>query len=105
MRTTKIAVTIDQDLLRQLDELVEEKLFPNRSRAVQDAIRGQLRQFKNGQHTGQPNGEEMAALRKELEELRKERDRYLEAFYAVKAAEALAKPMPSYEELVGSSAN
>ncbi len=42
MRTVKIAVTIDQDLLAQLDQLVKENQFPNRSRAVQEAIRDKL---------------------------------------------------------------
>ncbi|HKI35236.1 MAG TPA: ribbon-helix-helix domain-containing protein [Gemmataceae bacterium] len=42
MRTVKIAVTIDQDLLARLDRLVEEKQFANRSRAVEEAIRDKL---------------------------------------------------------------
>jgi metal-responsive CopG/Arc/MetJ family transcriptional regulator len=45
MHTVKIAVTIDQDLLTQLDQLVEEKQFPNRSRAVQEAIRDKLQRL------------------------------------------------------------
>ena len=46
MRTVKIAVTIDQDLLRRLDQLVNENRFPNRSQAVQEAIRDKLRRMK-----------------------------------------------------------
>ena len=46
MRTVKIAVTIDQDLLAWLDQLVEEKQFPSRSRAVQEAIREKLQRLK-----------------------------------------------------------
>jgi metal-responsive CopG/Arc/MetJ family transcriptional regulator len=42
MPTVKIAVTIDQDLIERLDQLVAEKAFPNRSRAVQEAIRDKL---------------------------------------------------------------
>jgi Arc/MetJ-type ribon-helix-helix transcriptional regulator len=42
MPTAKIAVSIDESLLIQLDQLVEEKLFPNRSRAVQEALRDKL---------------------------------------------------------------
>ena len=42
MRTAKIAITIDPDLLARLDQLVEEHCFPSRSRAVQDAIRDKL---------------------------------------------------------------
>ncbi|MCI0464406.1 MAG: ribbon-helix-helix domain-containing protein [Gemmataceae bacterium] len=42
MRSAKIAVTIDQDLLTRLDRLVKERRFPNRSRAVQEALRDKL---------------------------------------------------------------
>jgi Arc/MetJ-type ribon-helix-helix transcriptional regulator len=48
MRTVKIAVTIDQDLLARLDRLVEEKRFPNRSRAVQEAVRDKLERLGKG---------------------------------------------------------
>jgi metal-responsive CopG/Arc/MetJ family transcriptional regulator len=48
MRSVKIAVTIDQDLLAQLDELVENKHFPNRSRAVQEAVRDKLQRLRRG---------------------------------------------------------
>jgi metal-responsive CopG/Arc/MetJ family transcriptional regulator len=46
MRPVKIAVTIDQDLLAQLDQLVEENRFPNRSRAVQEAVREKLQRLR-----------------------------------------------------------
>ena len=46
MRTVKIAVTIEQDLLQQLDALVNNKHFPNRSRAVQEAVREKLQHMK-----------------------------------------------------------
>jgi metal-responsive CopG/Arc/MetJ family transcriptional regulator len=42
MRSAKIVVTIDQDLLIRLDRLVKERRFPNRSRAVQEALRDKL---------------------------------------------------------------
>ncbi len=42
MRTAKIAITIDQGLLSRLDRLVKEQRFPNRSRAVQEALRDKL---------------------------------------------------------------
>jgi Arc/MetJ-type ribon-helix-helix transcriptional regulator len=48
MRTAKIAVTIDKDLLARLDRFVEENRFPNRSRAVQEAIRDQLDRLDRG---------------------------------------------------------
>lgn len=46
MRTVKIAITIDRDLLVQLDQLVHENQFPNRSRAVQEAIRDKLQRLR-----------------------------------------------------------
>ncbi len=48
MRTAKIAVTIDKDLLARLDELVAEQQFPSRSRAVQEAIRDKLERLGKG---------------------------------------------------------
>jgi metal-responsive CopG/Arc/MetJ family transcriptional regulator len=45
MKTAKIAITIDQDLLNRLDRLVAEHRFPNRSRAVQVAVREKLEQM------------------------------------------------------------
>ncbi len=46
MRTVKIAVTIDPELLARLDQLVAEKQFPNRSRAVQEAVRDKLQRLQ-----------------------------------------------------------
>lgn len=46
MSSAKIAVTIDQDLLTQLDRLVKERRFPNRSRAVQEALRDKLERLE-----------------------------------------------------------
>ena len=42
MKTAKIAVTIDQALLNRLDRLVADQQFPNRSRALQEALRDKL---------------------------------------------------------------
>jgi len=38
MATSKIAITIDQNTLNRLDLLVKSRLFPNRSRAIQEAV-------------------------------------------------------------------
>jgi len=46
MGTVKITVTLDQDLLARLDQLVKENQFPNRSRAVQEAIRDKLQRLQ-----------------------------------------------------------
>jgi metal-responsive CopG/Arc/MetJ family transcriptional regulator len=42
MPSAKIAITIDPGLLSRLDRLVKEQRFPNRSRAVQEALRDKL---------------------------------------------------------------
>jgi metal-responsive CopG/Arc/MetJ family transcriptional regulator len=42
MRSAKIAITIEPALLARLDRLVREQRFPNRSRAVQEALRDKL---------------------------------------------------------------
>ena len=46
MSTTKIAITIDEETLNLLDQLVREKKFPNRSRAIQDAVEEKLSRMK-----------------------------------------------------------
>lgn len=38
MATEKIAITLDELLIEKLDKLVEKKVFPNRSRAIQQAV-------------------------------------------------------------------
>jgi Arc/MetJ-type ribon-helix-helix transcriptional regulator len=50
MQSVKIAVTIDQELVAQLDQLVNEKRFPSRSRAVQEAVREQLKKLRRGRY-------------------------------------------------------
>jgi len=42
MATSKIAITIDQNLLHRLDFLVKSKRFTNRSRAIQEAVAEKL---------------------------------------------------------------
>lgn len=42
MATAKIAITIEQELLTRLDQLVKEQRLPSRSRAVQEALRDKL---------------------------------------------------------------
>lgn len=42
MRKTKIAVTLDAKLVRQLDELVLERRYPNRSQAIESAVAEKL---------------------------------------------------------------
>jgi metal-responsive CopG/Arc/MetJ family transcriptional regulator len=42
MATTKVAVTIDSELLAQVDRLVAQQVFPNRSKAIQEALQDKL---------------------------------------------------------------
>jgi metal-responsive CopG/Arc/MetJ family transcriptional regulator len=42
MSTAKVAVSMDQDLLAELDRLVAEQMFSSRSQAVQEAVREKL---------------------------------------------------------------
>jgi metal-responsive CopG/Arc/MetJ family transcriptional regulator len=42
MTVQKIAITIDEELLEELDKLISAQRFPNRSRAIQEAVREQL---------------------------------------------------------------
>jgi len=42
MPTTKIAITIEEETVRQLDELVASHVYPSRSRAIQEAVADQL---------------------------------------------------------------
>lgn len=42
MSTSKVAITIDEGLLARLDRLVDKNVFPNRSKAIQEAVRDKL---------------------------------------------------------------
>lgn len=42
MSTAKIAITLDEKTLERLDRLVRERVFPNRSKAIQVAIKEKL---------------------------------------------------------------
>lgn len=42
MPTAKVAISLDEELLKKLDREVEEGKFPSRSRAIQDAIEEKL---------------------------------------------------------------
>jgi Arc/MetJ-type ribon-helix-helix transcriptional regulator len=39
MAVAKIAITLEQDVLSEVDRLVRRHVFPNRSRAIQEAVR------------------------------------------------------------------
>jgi len=42
MAASKIAITIDDKMLKKLDILVKSKFFPNRSKAIQKAVAEKL---------------------------------------------------------------
>jgi Arc/MetJ-type ribon-helix-helix transcriptional regulator len=46
MPATKVALTIDASLIEQVDQLVAKKVFPNRSKAIQEALRDKLSRLK-----------------------------------------------------------
>ncbi len=49
MPTSKIAITIDQNLLHRLDFLVKSQRFANRSRAIQEAVTEKLARIEKNQ--------------------------------------------------------
>jgi len=46
MPVSKVAITIDKDLLKQIDLMVKANLFPNRSKAIQEAVAEKLNRLK-----------------------------------------------------------
>jgi metal-responsive CopG/Arc/MetJ family transcriptional regulator len=42
MAASKIAISIEEDLLERLDALVSSRIFPNRSKAIQKAVQEKL---------------------------------------------------------------
>ena len=51
MTTLKIGITMEQNTLNRLDLLVKSHLFPNRSRAIQEAVTEKLNRLeKNRLH-------------------------------------------------------
>ncbi len=48
MSTKKIAVTIQEQLIDQLDRLVKAGVFPNRSKALQEAVQEKLARLDRG---------------------------------------------------------
>ncbi|MDR3556145.1 MAG: ribbon-helix-helix domain-containing protein [Syntrophobacteraceae bacterium] len=46
MASAKIAITMDEITLRRLDRLVKDRVFPNRSKAIQDAVEEKLQRLE-----------------------------------------------------------
>jgi metal-responsive CopG/Arc/MetJ family transcriptional regulator len=49
MGSSKVAITLDSEILKEVDELVKRRVFPNRSRAIQEAVREQLSRLNRAQ--------------------------------------------------------
>ncbi len=48
MSTAKIAISMQRETLHHLDRLVQERVFPSRSRAIQDAVQEKLERLEGG---------------------------------------------------------
>jgi len=48
MSRAKVAVTLDKALLKRVDRLVRQSVFPNRSRAIQEAVSEKLARMEHG---------------------------------------------------------
>lgn len=46
METSKVAITIEKKTLKRLDSLVRKRVFPNRSRAIQEAVEEKLERLE-----------------------------------------------------------
>jgi len=46
MATTKVAITLDKKTLNRVDRLVENRLFPNRSKVIQKAVEEKLERLE-----------------------------------------------------------
>ena len=42
MGNSKVAITLDESLLKRLDRMVERNVYPNRSKAIQAAVEEKL---------------------------------------------------------------
>ncbi len=42
MSSAKIAISLDEKILREIDGLVKRNIFPSRSRAIQEAVKDKL---------------------------------------------------------------
>ncbi len=46
MAASKIAITMEEKLVKQLDDLVKSRVFPNRSKAIQEAVEEKLKRME-----------------------------------------------------------
>lgn len=48
MSTAKIAISLDKKILKTVDELVDKKIFSNRSRAISEALQEKIAHIGRG---------------------------------------------------------
>jgi metal-responsive CopG/Arc/MetJ family transcriptional regulator len=48
MAKTKIAVTLDVKTVKKIDILVKKNIFPNRSKAIQEALQEKIKKMEHG---------------------------------------------------------
>jgi len=53
MASSKIAITLDTTLVRKIDHLVRDRIFPSRSRAIQDAVAEKMVRYDRGRLAGE----------------------------------------------------
>ncbi len=46
MSKTKIAITLDEDFITEIDHLIKEHKFMNRSQAIQEAVKEKLQRLR-----------------------------------------------------------
>jgi len=46
MNKTKIAITLQEDSVKQLDHLIRKNMFSNRSQAIQEAVKEKLERIE-----------------------------------------------------------
>jgi len=51
MAASKIAITLENDTLKRLDMLVKSNFFPNRSKAIQEAVAEKLTRMERSRLT------------------------------------------------------
>lgn len=42
MSAAKIAISLDENILKEIDGLVKKNIYPNRSRVIQDAVKDKI---------------------------------------------------------------
>lgn len=47
MSRSKIAITLNSEVLSEVDALVKRRIFPNRSRAIQEAVKEKLERLSH----------------------------------------------------------